>query len=314
MDKSAFSAPHFSDEDAARRHLEAIRWPDGPTCPHCGSIGRAYATNRPGKYRCAEKECRKDFTATVGTLFERSHIPLTTWFKAVYLLCSSKKGMSSHQMHRMLGISYKTAWFMTHRIREAFRTGELAPMGGNGTIVEIDETFIGNDRDIKPKGEKKGRGYHHKHKVLSLIDRETKQARSMVVDDLSAATLTPILRENIGKESRVMTDEAGQYRKLGSEFADHGFTRHGQGEYVDLADRTIHTNTLEGYFSIFKRGMKGVHQHCGKQHLHRYLAEFDFRYNNRVALGIGDSERAEKAIAGIGGKRLMYRDSRQAAA
>ncbi len=198
---------------------------------------------------------------------------------------------------------------MMHRLREAMRSGDLAPMGGEGTVVEIDETSIGNDRDVKPKGEKKGRGYHHKHKVLSLIDRETRQARSMVVDDLSAATLTPILRENIAKENRVMTDEACQYRKLGSEFAGHGFTRHGQGEYVDLTGRTIHTNTLEGYFGIFKRGMKGVYQHCGKQHLHRYLAEFDFRYNNRIALGVGDVERSNKALMGIVGKRLTYRDS-----
>lgn len=303
MAKAAFSAPHINDEDAARRHLEAIRWPHGPVCPHCGVIGHAYATAKTGKYRCAEPACRKDFTATVGTLFERSKIPLTTWFRAVHLLCSSKKGMSSHQMHRMLGVSYKTAWFMTHRIREGMRAGKLALMGRAGGVVEVDETFIGNDRDVKPHGEKKGRGYAHKHKVLSLVDRDTKQKRSMVVDDLTAKTLTPILRENIAKEARLMTDEAGQYRKLGAEFAEHDFVRHGQGEY---GRGEVHTNTLEGAFSIFKRGMKGVYQHCGKQHLHRYVAEFDFRYNNRIAHGIDDTERARKVIENIGGKRLTY--------
>jgi len=277
-------------------------------------IGHSYATAKVGKYRCAEPECRKDFTATVGTLFERSKIPLSTWFRAVHLLCSSKKGMSSHQMHRMLGVSYKTAWFMTHRIREGMRAGKLAIMGGAGGIVEVDETFIGNDRDVKPHGSKKGRGYAHKHKVLSLVDRDTGQKRSMVVDDLTAKTLVPILRENIAREARVMTDEAGQYGKLSATFAQHDYVSHGAGEYVNLEDRAIHTNTIEGAFSIFKRGMKGTYQHCGKQHLHRYLAEFDFRYNNRVRLGIGDVERARKVIEGIGGKRLTYGEPRSAQA
>lgn len=311
MAAAEFSAQHFNDEDAARRHLEAIRWPHGPVCPHCGVIGHSYATAKTGKYRCAESECRKDFTATVGTLFERSKIPLSTWFRAVHLLCASKKGMSSHQMHRMLGVSYKTAWFMTHRIREGMRAGKLAIMGGAGGIVEVDETFIGNDRDVKPHGEKKGRGYAHKHKVLSLVDRDTGQKRSMVVDDLTAKTLVPILEANIAREARVMTDEAGQYGKLSGKFAQHDYVRHGAGEYVNLEDRSIHTNTIEGAFSIFKRGMKGTYQHCGKQHLHRYLAEFDFRYNNRVKLGIGDAERARKVIEGIGGKRLTYGGPRQ---
>ena len=179
-------------------------------------------------------------------------------------------------------------------------------------LLRVDETFIGNDRTIKPHGEKKGRGYAHKHKVLSLVDRDTKQVRSMVVDNLTAAHLTPILEENIAKEARVMTDEAGQYRKrLKDTFeGGHGYTRHGQGEYVDLEDRTIHTNTIEGYFSVFKRGMKGTYQHCGKQHLHRYLAEFDFRYNHRSRLGIEDAARTNLALCGIVGKRLTYRGSR----
>ncbi|MGH9829237.1 MAG: IS1595 family transposase, partial [Blastocatellia bacterium] len=216
MAKSALSAPHFNDEDVARRHLETARWPDGPICPHCGVVNHAYATKRPGKYRCAAKECRKDFTATVGTLFESSHIPLTTWFRAVHLLCSSKKGMSSHQMHRLLGIPYKTAWFMTHRIREAFRFGDLAPMGGAGAIVESDETFIG-----RKGGSIKRRGHGHKNAVLSLVDRGSKQVRSFHVDGTSAADIVPIVKANVAKESAMMTDEGGHYFTLGAHFASH---------------------------------------------------------------------------------------------
>jgi transposase-like protein len=260
---------------------------------------------RMGLRKCSD--CRKQFTVKVGTVFESAHIPLNKMLQAVYLMCASKKGISAHQLHRVLGITYKSAWFLCHRIREAMRSGDLAPMGGGGGTVEIDETFIGNDRTVKPKGEKKGRGYAHKHKVLSLVDREAGQVRSMVVDSLSAKALTPILKENIDREARVMTDEAGQYHHIGKHFeGGHAFTRHGQGEYVSKTDRTIHTNTIEGYFSIFKRGMKGVYQHCGKQHLHRYLAEFDFRYNNRSALGVEDAERSANALGGIVGKRLKY--------
>ncbi|MBO1021879.1 IS1595 family transposase [Methylobacterium sp. SD274] len=311
---SALSAKFFHDEAAAFEKLESLLWAEGPVCPHCGGMGRITAVKggRMGLRRCGD--CKKQFTVTVGTVFESSHVKLHLWLQAAHLLCSSKKGMSSHQIHRILGVTYKTAWFMTHRLREAMREGAFVPFGSGGGIVEVDETFIGNDRTKKPKGEKKGRGYAHKHKVLSLVDRDTGQKRSMVVDDLSTKTLLPILKENIAKEARVMTDEAGQYGKLSATFTGgHGFTRHGQGEYVDLVDRTIHTNTIEGAFSVFKRGMKGVYQHCGKQHLHRYLAEFDFRYNNRVKLGCGDTERTERAIRGIVGKRLTYRGSRAVA-
>ena len=304
---SALSAPYFHNEAAAFAELEGLLWPNGPSCPHCGGMGRITAVKggRMGLRRCGD--CKKQFTVTVGTVFESSHVKLHLWLQAAHLLCSSKKGMSSHQIHRILGVTYKTAWFMTHRLREAMREGAFVPFGGAGGIVEVDETFIGNDRTVKPHGEKKGRGHHHKHKVLSLVDRTTGQKRSMVVDNLSAKTLVPILKENIAAEARVMTDEASQYRKLGAEFAGHGYTRHGQGEYVDLTDRTIHTNTIEGAFSVFKRGMKGVYQHCGKQHLHRYVAEFDFRYNNRVKLGVDDAGRAERALRGAVGKRLTYR-------
>ncbi len=271
---SILSGPYFHDEAAAFAHLEGVLWADGVVCPHCGSLGKHYdlRKTRIGLRKC--QDCRKQFTVKVGTVFESAHIPLHKMLQAVYLMCASKKGVSAHQLHRILGITYKTAWFLAHRIREAMRSSNLAPMGGAGGAVEVDETFIGNDRTIKPKGVKKGRGYAHKHKVLSLVDRDSGQVRSTVVDNLSAKALTPILRENIAKEARVMTDEAGQYQKLGNEFAEHGFTRHGQDEYVSMTDRTIHTNTIEGYFSIFKRGMKGVDQHCGKQHPHRYLAEF----------------------------------------
>ena len=223
-------------------------------------------------------------------------------------MVSSKKGISSHQLHRVLEVTYKTAWFMTHRIREAMRDGDLAPFGSGGGIVEVDETFIGHDKTKKPKGEKKGRGYAHKHKVLSLVDRTTGRARSMVVDSLKTADLLPILRENIAAEAIVYTDEAGQYKNLGSEFAEHGFVSHGAGEYVS---GKVHTNTIEGYFSIFKRGMKGTYQHCAKKHLHRYTAEFAFRYSNRLAAGFDDQDRARIALKGIGGKRLTYQRTYQ---
>lgn len=308
---SVFSKRYFHDEPAAFEHLEEVLWNGEPICPHCGTINNATKlqgqATRIGVWKCKDRHCRKQFTVKVGTVFEHARMPLHKMLQAVHLMCSSKKGISAHQLHRILEVQYRTAWFLAHRIREAMRDGSLAPFGGGGGIVEVDETFIGNDRDVKPKGEKKGRGYAHKHKVLSLVDRDTGQKRSMIVDDLKTATLLPILKDNIAREARVMTDEAGQYTKLGAEFAGHGFTRHGQGEYVDLVDRSIHTNTIEGAFSIFKRGMKGVYQHCGKQHLHRYVAEFDFRYNNRVKLGVGDTERAERALSGVVGKRLTYR-------
>ena len=308
---SVLSQPFFHDEEAAYAKLESIVWPDGPVCPHCGSVGRIYRlqgeTHRIGLRKCGD--CRKQFTVKVGTVFESSHVPVHKWLQAAYLLTSSKKGISSNQLHRTLGVTLKTAWFMSHRIREAMREGVFDPMGGNDHVVEVDETFIGNDRTKKPRGVKKGRGYAHKHKVLTLVQRGGK-ARSMVVDDLKAKTIVPILRERIAAETRVMTDEAGQYTHLGRDFP-HQYVSHGKGEY---GRGDIHTNSIEGFFSIFKRGMKGVYQHCGKRHLHRYLAEFDFRYNNRAALGVADAARTDAALAGIVGKRLTYRGSPEAAA
>ena len=305
---SALSAKHLHDEQAAYDYVEARIWPNGPICPHCGGVERlglmGGKATRIGLYKCYQ--CRQQFTVKIGTIFESSHVPLHIWLQAMSLLAASKKGISSNQLQRTLGVTLKTAWFMSHRIREAMRSGDLSPFGSGGGIVEVDETFIGHDRSIKPEGEKKGRGFAHKHKVLSLIDRSTGRQRSMVVDSLKAADLTPILLDNIAQEAHVMTDEAGYYRHLEKHFAAHSFTRHSSGQYVDFENPTIHTNTIEGAFSIFKRGMKGVYQHCGKQHLHRYVAEFEFRYTNRIATGFNDEDRADAMLKGAVGKRLTY--------
>jgi transposase-like protein len=303
MSKSIISVPRFHNEEAAYAFVEAKIWPDGPVCHHCGSRERISKMNgkstRTGLYKCYV--CRKPFTVKMGTIFEDSHIPLRFWLQAIYLMCASKKGISAHQLHRTLGVTLKTAWFLGHRIREAMRNGDLAPFGSNGGTVEVDETFIGQEEGVP-----KRRGYAHKRKVLSLLDRGSGQSRSVVVDSLKAETVVPILKENIAKEAKVMTDDAGQYTYLNEHFSDHGTVKHSQGEYVSLADPNIHTNTVEGFFSIFKRGMKGIYQHCQKKHLHRYLAEFDFRYNNRSALGFEDPERAENLLKGVVGKRLTY--------
>lgn len=312
MSESYLSQPHFHNEEAAYAFVEARVWPNGPVCPHCGCVERigkmGGASTRIGAYKCYN--CRKPFTVKIGTIFESSHIAMRLWLQAIFLIASSKKGISSNQLHRTLGITLKSAWFMSHRIREAMRNGDFSPFGSDGGAVEVDETFIGRDFGKKPKGEKKGRGYEHKNKVLSLVDRNTGQARSVVVDDLKTKTLFPILQANIAREARILTDEAGQYAHIGKHFAGHAFTRHGQGEYVSKIDPSIHTNTIEGFFSIFKRGMKGVYQHCGHNHLNRYLAEFDFRYNNRKALGVNDAERADKLLSGVKGKRLTYETTR----
>jgi transposase-like protein len=297
---SHLSNPIFHDDDKARQWLEARIWADGIMCPHCGSVdnctkleGKAH---RPGVYQCNEKECRKQFTVTVGTLFERSKIPLSKWLMATYLLCASKKGMSTRQISRMLGVSVKSTWFMMHRIREAMRDGDLTPFGQGGTTVEVDETFIGN----KP-GAKISHGYEHKYKVLSLVERETGKARSIVVKDLKTKTVAPIVRANLAREANLMTDEARHYVKVGREYTSHDVVHHAAGEY---GRGYAHTNTIEGLFSIFKSGMRGVYQHCGEKRLHRYLSEFDFRYSERKA---SDFDRATAALMGIQGKRLTYR-------
>lgn len=308
---SALSAPHFHNEKAAYAYVEARVWPEGPVCPHCGGYERiglmGGKSTRIGAYKCYQ--CRKPFTVKVGTIFESSHVPLRFWLQAMFLMASSKKGISANQLHRTLGVTLKTAWFMAHRIREAMRDGELAPFGGLGGAVEVDETYIGQNPDNPPKEGKKARS-PNKNCVLTLVDRETGRARSMVVDRLDAVTVGTILTENIAAEARLMTDEHPLYGFLSYPFADHGRVNHGKGEYVSRQDLTVHTQTVEGFYSIFKRGMRGVYQHCAKRHLHRYAAEFDFRYSNRVALGIGDVARADVALQGIVGKRLTYQTAR----
>lgn len=317
MKKSVLSEMRFHSEEAAYEHIEAILWPGGPVCPHCG-YNKAYALKaradsktpvRAGVYKCAK--CRKQFTVKIGTIFEDSHIPLHKWLQALYLISSAKKGVSCNQLHRTLGISVKSAWFLGHRIREAMRSGDLAPFGANGGTVESDETFLWNE-----PGKEVRKGYAHKRKILSLIDRNTGHSRSMVVDAVDAKTIVPILQENIDREARIVTDEAGQYCHLNEHFAGHEFVTHSNGEYVSMKDRTVHTNCAEGFFSLFKRGMKGIYQHCKKEHLHRYLAEFDFRYNNRCSRpktkkrpareGLDDVQRADILLKGVVGRRLTY--------
>ena len=301
---SALSAPHFHNEEAAFAYVEAYIWPEGPVCPHCGGVERISKmqgkATRIGLYKCYQ--CRKQFTVRIGTIFESSHVPLRLWLQAMHLIASSKKGMSSNQLYRILGVTLKTAWFMSHRIREAMRSGDDSLFGTGGGVVEVDETFIG-----QLKGVEKRRAFHHKMKVLALVDRDSGKARTMVIDNVNADTLMPIVLNNVAREARIMTDEHSGYRFLKDHFADHGTTSHGRGQYVDLEDRTVHSNTVEGYFSIFKRGMKGVYQFCSEGHLHRYLAECEFRYNNRVALGCNDTDRATAMLKGIVGRRLTYR-------
>ena len=306
---SVLSQPQFHDEAAAFEYVEAALWPTGPICPHCGGFDRisVIKANPAKKIRLGLKycgQCRKQFTVRIGTIFEESHLPMTKWLQAIFLMSSSKKGVSSHQLHRTLECTYKTAWFLSHRIREAMRSGELAPFGSDGGDVEVDETFIGQDPDARQ--DVKAKNWVQRNKVLTLVDRASGRARSFVVDDLNKATIAPILTANIAREARLLTDDAPRYVGHGRMFADHQSVNHTADEYVSRVDPTVHTNTIEGYFSIFKRGMKGVYQHCAKRHLHRYMAEFDFRYSNRVALGVDDQQRAAVALAGVKGRRLYY--------
>jgi transposase-like protein len=300
--------PIFNDEEAARAHFERLRWPAGPVCPHCGGVDSATElrgkSTRPGVYKC--RQCRKPFTATIGTLYERSHIPLHKWLLATRLMCSSKKGMSAHQLWRMLGFgSYRTAWFMAMRIREGMREAKfLNSMGGEGKFVEADETFVG--------GKAKNRAFKApapKEAVMALVERGGK-VRSFHVPEVTATTLKPIIVDAIAKDSHFRTDESGVYWNIGEQFASYRTVIHSIGEYVR---GDAHTNTVEGYFSIFKRGIYGVYHHVSQAHLKRYLCEFDFRYNYRIALGFDDATRATLAIKGIAGKRLTYRQPRNQA-
>jgi transposase-like protein len=310
--------PIFTDETAAREWLEARVWPNGVTCPHCGNAdaekikkleGKAH---RPGLYQCAE--CREQFTVTVKTVFERSKIPLTKWLAALFLMTASKKGVSAHQVHRMLGVSYKSTWFMMHRLREAMRTGGLEPLGGKGKVIEADETYFGRAEEMHVSPQRKGRPYTKRGKIfnnrpiLALVERGG-NVRTFHVAVADQASVCKIVRENVAEESHVHTDESKLYNKTLMKVRRHKTVKHTANEYVR---DDVTTNTVEGYFSIFKRGMRGVYQHCAEKHLHRYLAEFDFRYNNRAALGVDDGTRAATLAAGIVGKRLTYRRPHQA--
>ena len=313
MATSAFSDPRFHNEAAAFEALEALLWPEGPECPHCGCMGRigklegqltkATKKNPQGKLihglrKCYD--CKKKFTVRVGTIFEDSHVELRLWFQAAFLMASSKKGVSANQLHRTLGVTLKTAWFMAHRLREAMAEGHLNPFGSNGGAVEADETYIGRWRR---KGEDE-RGSEHKMKVLTLIDRDTKRAKSVVMTDITSNAVGRVVAANVAREARLMTDQAKHYIPVGREMASHESVNHSIEEY---ARGDVTTNHAEGYFSVFKKGMRGVYQHCKEKHLHRYLAEFDFRYNHRVAKGINDVSRADAALSGAKGKRLTYR-------
>ena len=304
--KSILETPRFHDEQAAYDWVEARVWPNGRVCPHCGVVDHsgklAGKSTRIGTYKCYE--CRKPFTVKIGTIFESSHIKLHVWLQAIFLMVSSKKGISANQLHRTLGVTLKTAWFMGHRIREALRDSNPAPLGGSGKVVEADETFTGKPASVfkTGKGWVTARAFHTKQKVVTLVERGGR-ARSIKVDTLNAATVRKVLSENVKKESRLHTDEASYYIGPGKAFASHEFITHAADEY---ARGDVTTNTVEGFFGIFKRGMRGVYQHCREQHLQRYLYEFDFRYNNRTALGVDDATRAETAILGVTGKRLTY--------
>ncbi|MEO5493775.1 MAG: IS1595 family transposase [Sphingomonas sp.] len=308
---SVLSQPHFHNEEAAYAYVEARIWPHGAVCPHCGGVERVGKlqgkTTRPGLWKCYQ--CRKPFTVKIGTIFEDSKVAMRLWLQAMFLIAGSKKGISSNQLHRTLGVTLKTAWFMSHRIREAMKSdgGDLFGVGGG--MVEADETFIGNN------GGTSRLAIHNMHKVVSLIDRSTGRASSVVYTGFfSAPGISAAIGPKLAQDAQLMTDEARHYKDVGTRYAAHHTVNHARGEYVRKGDVTIHSNTVEGFFSIFKRGMRGIYQHCAEQHLHRYLAEFDFRYSNRVALGFNDQDRADRLLAGIVGKRLTYQTTRGAVA
>lgn len=296
-----FERPHFQDADKAREYLQNLRWANGVVCPHCAVIGGHYElkgkATRPGVYKCGA--CSSQFTVTVGTVFERSKIKLNIWLQAVHLMSASKKGMSAKQIERMLGVSYKTAWFMCHRIREAMTTDHTTsgPMGGPNTIVEADETYWGNLY--------KGRaGVGHKMKVVSLVERESGQKRSFHVANVTSETVAAVLKSQVHPETHLMTDESGVYKRIGKEFAAHSTVNHGRKEY---ARGNVTSNTVEASFAILKRGLNGTFHSVSERHLQRYANEFDFRWNTRSANGFNDVERADAALKGIAGKRLTYR-------
>jgi transposase-like protein len=310
----------YHDEDAARAQLEAIRWPDGPFCPYCGSFNHVKPFNGksmgPGWYHCAM--CRRKFTVRVGSIFHRSHVTTFKWLLAFRLMAGSKKGFSAHQLHRTLNVDYKTAWFMEHRIRECMDESGGDPLGGKDKHIEADETFLGPPAVGLHRKDNwhfvNGKGWvqkvvDKKQKILTIVERGGR-ARSIRMDRLTSAEVYAVLRQTADAESKLNTDEAPFYKRPGRYFASHEAVEHYAEEWVR---GEAHTNTVEGFFSIFKRGMKGIYQHCSEQHLQRYLNEFDFRYSHRSALGIEDAERSALAIKGAAGKRLLYSRPRSAA-
>ncbi len=336
MAKSVLSAPHFHDEAAAFAYLEGKLWPQGPVCPKCGGEGYPLqgVKDKKGRVRLGLKKCRAcraQFTVRVGTIFEDSHAPLHLWLQAIALMAASKKGISSNQLHRTLGVTLKTAWFMSHRIRMAMapRAGSLPPMGGEGKVVEVDETYHGkvaNPAEFTKQGKRfKSRrrgpsdsdsavfGPANRRAIVSLIERGG-SARTFHVAEANVETVAKIVRENVDRRSRLHTDASSLYLGVGKEFAEHASVRHSLGEYVKWNENgAVHNNSCESYFSTFKRGMRGVYQHCSEKHLHRYLAEFDYRHNTRVALGMDDQDRAEQLITQVVGKRLTYKAADSAA-
>jgi transposase-like protein len=300
MATNQFAEPHFHDESAARAWFEGARWPHGPICPRCKSA-KHYQTKKLGVYRCAAPACRKDFTVMTGTVMERSHAKLTQWAVAFHMAASSKKGFSAHQLHRELGCQYNTAWFLHHRVMEAMRRGGLEPpLGGQDKVVEADETYFGDRPETK--GRPKKQGFGHKRAIVGLVERGGK-VRTFHVPAAHVDNVADIVRANIARESRLHTDESRLYMGVGRAFASHETVKHSDYEY---ARGDVTTNTIESYFSVFKRGMRGVYQHCAEKNLHRYLAEFDFRYNYRASLGYNDTDRTIAAVRGGVGKRLTY--------
>ncbi len=301
MTDTALTSPQFTDETAAIAHLEASRWPDEVSCPHCGSVNvhRMEGKTQAGYFLC--NECRDKFTCRTGTVMERSHIPVHKWLLAIHLMSSSKKGMSAHQLHRMLGITYKSAWFLAHRIREAMApNGKPTDMGGEGQQVQADETYYGN---TSKRAKYYKRGHKQKSGVVALVNPETGEARAFVVKTATSEKVHAILHTNVHRSTTLVTDESPFYRKAG--YKNHQKVFHTVKEYVNKDGFT--TNNVENFFGVFKKGMIGTYHFCGEQHLQRYLDEFSFRYSNRSGVGVGDIERAARILKGAEGKRLTYR-------
>ncbi len=309
---AVLNQPHFQDAEKAREYLEALRWSNGVVCPHCGVVDGHYhlqgKSTRPGVYKCGS--CASQFTVTVGTVFERSKIALNVWLQAVHLMCASKKGISAKQLERMLGVTYKTAWFMSHRIREAMTEEISGPLGGSGKIVEADETYWGSEGGSKAKAKKArarkpGSALVDSNKIVALVEREGK-VRAFHVPSVTGKNLKLVLETQIHPDTHLMTDASPRYNQVKREngFKAYDQVNHSKGEY---ARGIAHTNTVEGYFAIFKRGLIGTFHHVAPKHLQRYTEEFSFRYNTRTALGYSDTDRAAIALKGIAGKRLTYR-------